>query len=133
MSRKILCVDDMEQLHAVISVLLSGEGFEVLCAATNEEALAILQSEGDDISLVISDINRPVGCGVSAEELLAMGISPEQGGLWFFAAHLAAEAHRRPCVFLTGLSCSMQLSWVCERPGCTGWRSRLPRRNWWTR
>ncbi|GIW71552.1 MAG: hypothetical protein KatS3mg102_1094 [Planctomycetota bacterium] len=55
----ILVVDDDESVRAVLVGLLRNAGFEVLAAASGEQALARLQAGAPAIDLVVLDMNMP--------------------------------------------------------------------------
>src|SRR5215470_3485595 len=59
---RILIVDDEEVLRDVLEVVLRREGFDVVLAASGEEALNVLDSE--EIDLVILDIMLPGISGI---------------------------------------------------------------------
>src|SRR5947209_613532 len=69
---RILIVDDEEVLRDVLDAVLRREGFEVVMAASGEEALAVLD-EDDNIDLVILDIMLPGISGI--DTLRALRIS----------------------------------------------------------
>jgi DNA-binding NtrC family response regulator len=69
---RILIVDDEEVLRDVLDAVLRREGFDVLMAASGEEALAKLD-EDDNIDLVILDIMLPGISGI--DTLRAIRIS----------------------------------------------------------
>jgi CheY-like chemotaxis protein len=54
----VLVVEDEPLVRAYVSDLLGQSGFEVLEAATGEEALALI-SEGDALCAVVSDVAMP--------------------------------------------------------------------------
>src|SRR5437764_14942090 len=60
---RILIVDDEEVLRDVLDAVLRREGFEVVMAASGEEALSILD-EDESIDLVILDIMLPGISGI---------------------------------------------------------------------
>lgn len=60
--KKILLLEDEENLNRGISLKLSKEGYQVLSAYTISEAKALFERE--DIDLVISDITLPDGDGL---------------------------------------------------------------------
>jgi DNA-binding NtrC family response regulator len=64
--RKILVVDDDQQMRLDLSEILSMEGYDVDSAGSGEEALELVKKNGYDI--VISDLKMP---GMSGMELLA--------------------------------------------------------------
>jgi len=72
MMMRVLIVDDEEVLRDVLDAVLRREGFEVVMAASGEEALAVLD-EDDNIDLVILDIMLPGISGI--DTLRALRIS----------------------------------------------------------
>lgn len=52
----ILVVDDDAEIRAVLNILLSSEGFQVIQAGSGAEALDCLHRQGTDIDLVILDV-----------------------------------------------------------------------------
>ncbi len=52
----ILLVDDEEMVLTTLSLLLKAEGYRIFAAESGEEALTILESNGDDVHLMISDL-----------------------------------------------------------------------------
>jgi two-component system response regulator PilR (NtrC family) len=68
---RILIVDDEEVLRDVLDAVLRREGFEILAAASGEEALSVLDSE--EIDLVILDVMLPGISGI--DTLRAIRIS----------------------------------------------------------
>src|SRR4028119_2496665 len=68
---RILIVDDEEVLRDVLDVMLRREGFEILTAASGEEALNVLEPE--EVDLVIPDAMSPGISGI--DTLRAMRIS----------------------------------------------------------
>jgi two-component system cell cycle response regulator DivK len=68
MSRRILVVEDQEDLRAILRDLLSGSGFEVIEAEDGEEGVAKARSERPD--LVLMDIQLPVLDGYDATRRL---------------------------------------------------------------
>ena len=68
---RILIVDDEEVLRDVLEVLLQREGFDILTAASGEEALSVLDTE--EVDLVILDVMLPGISGI--DTLRAMRIS----------------------------------------------------------
>jgi two-component system response regulator PilR (NtrC family) len=59
---RILIVDDEEVLRDVLDVMLRREGFEILTAASGEEALNVLETE--EVDLVILDVMLPGISGI---------------------------------------------------------------------
>jgi DNA-binding NtrC family response regulator len=68
---RILIVDDEEVLRDVLEVVLRREGFEIISAASGEEALHLLDSE--EVDLVILDVMLPGISGI--DTLRAIRIS----------------------------------------------------------
>ncbi len=52
----ILLVDDEEMVRTTLSLLLKAEGYRIFAAESGEEALSILESHGEDIQLMVSDL-----------------------------------------------------------------------------
>ena len=71
---RILIVDDEEVLRDVLDAVLRREGFDVVLAASGEEALNVL--DGEDIDLVILDIMLPGISGI--DTLRAIRIATPQ-------------------------------------------------------
>src|SRR5258708_15869708 len=69
---RVLIVDDQEVLRDVPEVMLRREGFEVVMAASGEEALSVLDQD-ENIDLVILDIMLPGISGI--DTLRAVRIS----------------------------------------------------------
>src|SRR5688572_25139506 len=59
---KILIVDDEEVLRDVLDVVLRREGFDIVAAASGEEALSVL--DGEEVDLVILDVMLPGISGI---------------------------------------------------------------------
>src|SRR5260370_17464611 len=60
---RVVIVDDEEVLRDVLDVMLRREGFEVVMAASGEEALSVLDQD-ENIDLVILDIMLPGISGI---------------------------------------------------------------------
>ena len=58
MKEKILIVDDVELNREILKELL-GPRYETMCASGGQEAIDILESERDQISLVLLDVMMP--------------------------------------------------------------------------
>ena len=69
---RILIVDDEEVLRDVLDAVLRREGFDVVMAASGEQALAVLDEDAE-IDLVILDVMLPGISGI--DTLRAMRIS----------------------------------------------------------
>ncbi len=61
-SMRVMIVDDEEVLRDVLEVVLRREGFDVVLAASGEEALNLL--DGDEVDLVILDVMLPGISGI---------------------------------------------------------------------
>src|SRR4051794_11608596 len=72
---RILIVDDEEVLRDVLETVLRREGFEVLLAASGEEALSVLDTDAD-VDLVVLDVMLPGISGI--DTLRAIRISNPQ-------------------------------------------------------
>jgi len=70
-SLRVMIVDDEEVLRDVLEVVLRREGFDVVLAASGEEALNLL--DGDEVDLVILDVMLPGISGI--DTLRAIRIS----------------------------------------------------------
>jgi DNA-binding NtrC family response regulator len=68
---RVLIVDDEEVLRDVLDAVLRREGFDIITAASGEEALSVL--DGDDVDLVILDVMLPGISGI--DTLRAIRIS----------------------------------------------------------
>jgi two-component system chemotaxis response regulator CheY len=64
---KLLTVDDSAMMRKIIADAGEVIGFETIGASNGEEALSILEEEGDNISLILLDWNMP---GISGIEVL---------------------------------------------------------------
>ena len=65
MAKTILIVDDSTSLRAVVSIALTGAGYEVIQAGDGKEALDKLGQLGDKkVHLIVSDVNMPVMGGI---------------------------------------------------------------------
>ncbi len=63
MSKNILVVDDSASVRQVVSITLTGAGYEVTEACDGKEALTKL--DGRKFHLIISDVNMPNMDGIS--------------------------------------------------------------------
>ncbi|MFC2971190.1 response regulator [Azotobacter bryophylli] len=63
MSKTVLVVDDSAAIRQVVSITLSGAGYEVITACDGSDALGKLT--GQRVHLIISDVNMPVMDGLS--------------------------------------------------------------------
>jgi two-component system cell cycle response regulator DivK len=68
MSRRILVVDDQEDLRGVLRDLLIGSGYTVIEAADGEAGVAKAKSDRPD--LILMDIQMPVMDGYEATRLI---------------------------------------------------------------
>src|SRR4029079_17923976 len=55
--RRVLVVDDEENLRLVVRTFLKREGYEVAVAASGEEALALVEAFGPDV--ILTDVRMP--------------------------------------------------------------------------
>ncbi|MBP1627332.1 MAG: response regulator receiver protein [Holophagaceae bacterium] len=63
MAKTIMIIDDSASLRQVVSITLTGAGYEVLEACDGRDALAKLT--GQKVHLMISDVNMPNMDGIS--------------------------------------------------------------------
>lgn len=61
--QKILIVDDEQDIRQILTILLTGEGYEVVCACNSEEAIKLVD---ETISLILLDVNMPGKSGFVA-------------------------------------------------------------------
>jgi PAS domain S-box-containing protein len=66
-TESILLVEDEEPVRRLVHRLLSRAGYRVLTAASGEEALQLLERQGHEVDLVLTDLIMPGG--VSGQEL----------------------------------------------------------------
>ena len=76
-SEKILVVDDEANMLALCESVLRKEGYVVVCAASAEEALALLET--DSVDLLIADLRLP---GMDGLELVQR-VKTQQPGLLY--------------------------------------------------
>ena len=65
---KVLVIDDEAVVREVITAMLTGSGYEVVCASTAAEALELFADES--IRLVITDVFMPDGSGLELLETM---------------------------------------------------------------
>jgi CheY-like chemotaxis protein len=71
--RRVLVVDDDEQLRYVLSETMTEDGYEVQAASNGREAIAIMQSWHPD--LIVLDLMMPVMDGAAfRQEQLRLGL-----------------------------------------------------------
>jgi DNA-binding response OmpR family regulator len=109
----VLVVDDDPQIRKLVSSVASTEGYSVLEASTQQEALERANAHGPGITLLLADVNIPGGngrelalkigmldpdvrvvymSGRSVDELLGLGVVP--GGTDFLEKPFALETLR---------------------------------------
>lgn len=70
-SERILLVEDAEPLRRLVQALLLAAGFQVVSAATGEEALRIAEDANDNFDLLLTDVVMPgINGRALAEQLL---------------------------------------------------------------
>ena len=102
--RRILLVEDESSVRNAMARMAQGLGYEVVTAASAEEAWALLQGAGFAFDLVLSDV-----------------VMPGRGGL-DLAADLAAAAPSLPCVMVSGYPLHEEGS--RHSPNIFGWVSK---------
>jgi len=60
---RILVADDEESMMDMLEIMLKGDGYQVSCASSTDEAVSIIGKE--KIDLIISDMNMPGGGGIA--------------------------------------------------------------------
>jgi DNA-binding response OmpR family regulator len=73
MGKKVLIVDDDEDIVKLMKIRLSAKGFEVILGKDGEEGLSLVKSEKPDILLIDFDIPKKSGEEV-AKELKGSGL-----------------------------------------------------------
>src|ERR1051326_2834077 len=74
---KVLIVDDEEVLRDVLETVLRREGFDVVLAASGEEALSVLDGDTDaDVDLVILDVMLPGISGIDTLRAIRIATPP---------------------------------------------------------
>jgi len=71
----LLCEDD-DLVRQLIDVILTGQGYTVLCASRPEEAIELAASHGDAIGLLVTDVVMP---GMSGPDLIERLASTHPG------------------------------------------------------
>ncbi len=89
--------DDMDFLNAGCDALRQN-GFDVLAATNNNEALAFLRRHGRSIGLIIQNLHRPPGQCLSHLHLSEKRFT----GMAFLAHHIRKMLPDVSCIFVTG-------------------------------
>jgi len=76
LQNRVLIVDDDVILRDVLSMLLGAEGYDVLLAESGEEALRLLESERETISVILTDMHMPGIHGAALAEKLKDAMTP---------------------------------------------------------
>jgi CheY-like chemotaxis protein len=70
---KILVVDDEETIRDVTRRILTRQGYDVIAAASGEEALSLIADERHDVDLLLTDVIMPRMSGKElAERVVAL-------------------------------------------------------------
>jgi len=69
---KVLLVEDDPNVRLMASRGLEAHGFTVIAASSGQEALAMVESDGEAIDIVVSDILMPQMTGVELTERLVL-------------------------------------------------------------
>jgi CheY-like chemotaxis protein len=64
-AKVVFFVDDDDQLRSVTARLLKSRGYEVVLAATAEEAWDIIENHEGELDVLLMDINLPDGWGAT--------------------------------------------------------------------
>lgn len=56
--KRVLVIEDDDDIRTMIELLLTGEGHTVLCAANGREGLD--RSRGDDVDVILLDLKMPL-------------------------------------------------------------------------
>jgi CheY-like chemotaxis protein len=90
----VLLVEDFDALREVGAAMLEAAGYSVRVAASGSEALAIFEQDGNDIRLVLTDVQMPAMNGQELADRLLLK-KPDLKVLFTsgFPAEIAAEDH----------------------------------------
>jgi CheY-like chemotaxis protein len=100
--KRILVVDDSEEVRSLIAFLLAGEGYTVSEACDGEEALRRIKAEPFDV--VVTDFQMP---GLNGLEVMA---------------HMREQDAQRPVIVVSGLD--TDLSRCAVELGAYAWMSK---------
>ncbi len=100
--KRILVVDDSEEIRSLMAWLLAGEGYVVVEACDGEEALRRIQAEPFDV--VVTDFQMP---GLNGLEVMA---------------HAREQDDRRPVIIVSGLD--TDLSRLAVELGAYAWLTK---------
>jgi CheY-like chemotaxis protein len=88
---RILCVDDEEEVRALLARLVQRAGYVCEAAADGREALKKISANMDDYGMVITDHNMPCMGGIALVKALRAASFP--GRIVVFSSPLDAPAH----------------------------------------
>jgi two-component system, cell cycle sensor histidine kinase and response regulator CckA len=97
----ILVVDDEPVVLKIVAAILTGAGFQVLAAASPDEALATARQHAQPIRLMLSDVVMPGLCGPDLAEALEE-LHPETE--WLFMAGLPDSSEVEERILERGLA-----------------------------
>jgi len=100
-SEKVMIVEDDKELRELMNAVLSEIGYLVVDAENGEEALEIFHSEGEGVSLVISDVLMP---RMSGKELYGRIRENKPGVRFLFVSGYAAEEGDDDFLSQTGIN-----------------------------
>lgn len=85
----ILLVEDNLDMQAVLRELLEWDGYEVVCGASGQEALAVLEAIPHLPNAIISDLRMPIMDGLTL--LHTVRADPRWAGVRFFMMSANSE------------------------------------------
>lgn len=90
--RRILAVDDSPSMREMVSLALSGAGFDVTQANDGEEALSVARTRSFD--LVLSDVNMPRMDGIALIRALRAEVAYRHTPILMLTTESSAERKR---------------------------------------
>jgi two-component system cell cycle sensor histidine kinase/response regulator CckA len=103
----VLVVEDRASMRAALTASLEQLNYRTLEAVNGEQALTIIEEQGDEVALVLSDVVMPVMSGIA---------------LFHELQQMEAEI---PIILLTGHPMDKELEALHEQ-GLTAWLTKPP-------
>jgi CheY-like chemotaxis protein len=100
-SLSVLVLDDDETIRSFVCEFLELEGVTAHPAANTADALKLFDQRGDELGLVITDMNMPDGKGD------------------LFIEHLRRRRQNLPCIVCTGDPTTVEARSLAQRPHCS--------------